>query len=155
MSLFVQGRLLSVITYDSDKPLTTYPEFLEACKKYDIIQFIDKEYEHPIDCLPDNIKYICLTRTQFNLPLNNLPSGLIGISLPDVYNCPLHNLPHGIKYIHVDNLIVNNQNLPSTIELISTGNGRFDKEGKSINIYEKYEKTNSFVDDYIWFWLYV
>jgi hypothetical protein len=48
MSLFVRGRLISIITYDDDEPMTKYPEFLEACSRYDMIYFKDNKYEHSI-----------------------------------------------------------------------------------------------------------
>ena len=59
--------------------------------------------------MPSNIKFINLSKTNFNLPLNNLPNELIAISLPEIYNQTLDYLPFGIKYIYINNFLNGNK----------------------------------------------
>jgi hypothetical protein len=124
MPKFINGKLLSIITYEDSTPISNYPDFLEACAKYDILEFKAYNYNHPIDCLPSNLKYINLAAANyFNHPLNNLPTSLVGISLPRDYNQQLDNLPNGLKYLyfhatrmHWIHFHEKNRNLPSSIE---------------------------------------
>ena len=37
---------------------------------------------------------------KFNLPINNLPSTLISLTLGECFNQPVNNLPNSLKYLH-------------------------------------------------------
>jgi hypothetical protein len=101
MPKYIDGKLLSIITYEDDKPIAEEKEFLEACAKYDIVEFTNISYNHPIDSLPSNIKFINISLCRdFNHVLYNLPAGLIGLSLPGNYDKPLNYLPNGLQFLY-------------------------------------------------------
>jgi hypothetical protein len=101
MPKYKNGKLLNIITYEDDTPISEQIEFLEACTKYDIVDFTNLLYNYPIDCLPSNIKFINISLCiDFNQLLNNLPINLLGLSLPGKYDKPLDYLPYGLKYLY-------------------------------------------------------
>jgi hypothetical protein len=141
MSRYVNGKLYSVITYEDDTPIADNPDFLKACTNYEIVEFKHYLYNHPIDCLPNNIKFINLVNCQsFMQPLHNLPSGLIGLSLPRNYNQLLCYLQHGLKYIYFNETYFNSyvrsiiEYLPASLKYIATNSDCFDMENKQFLI---------------------
>ena len=74
MPKYIDGKLYNIISYENDTPIEDQPAFLEACSKYDIVDFTHHLYNHPIDSLPNNIKFINLAKCNvFDKILKNLP----------------------------------------------------------------------------------
>ena len=137
MPRYCNGKLYSVITYDDGTPIADHSDFLEACTNYEIVEFKHHLYDHSIDCLPNNIKFINLSMCgNFNKPLVNLPASLIGLSLPRDYNQSLHYLPHGLKYIYFNETYSNSyvksiiECVPASLKYIFTNSNCFDMETK-------------------------
>ena len=137
MPRYCNGKLYSVITYEDDTPITDHPDFLKACTNHEIVEFNHHLYNHSIDCLPNNIKFINLAMCRnFNKPLVNLPASLIGLSLPLDYNQSLCYLPHGLKYIYFNETYFNPyvrsmiEYLPASLKYIFTNSDCFDMETK-------------------------
>ena len=128
MSRFINGQLYSIISYEDETPIADNPAFLEACTRYDIVEFTALRYNHLVDCLPNNVKFICFSRAEyFQQLLTNLPSGLIGLILPRDYKLPLDNLPYGVKYLFYNTtrprwrlILEMNPNLPPTVKYIGS-----------------------------------
>jgi hypothetical protein len=86
------------------------------------------DYDYPLDNLPSGLEYLCLP-DKYNHPLDNLPSSLIGFVFPALngtyYDYSFDNLPYGIKYIELgditfgDDVINPYDNLPSTLEILN------------------------------------
>ena len=140
MPTFINGKLYNIITYEDATPISNHPDFLDACSKYDILDFTNPNFNYPIDSLPNNIKYINLALCQkFNQPVDNLPSQLIGLSLPRGYNHPLLNhLPLGIKYMYFNEKWLNNycrsiiKCAPASLIYLFTNTIHFDLETQKI-----------------------
>jgi hypothetical protein len=136
MSRYINGKLYSIISYEDRTPVAENLVFLEACTTYDIVEFTELYYNHPIDCLPNNVKFICLSRAEhFKQPLRNLPSGIIGLILPRYYSLPLEDLPHGIKYLYYNTtrpcwteILELSPNLPATLKYIGASLQYYDME---------------------------
>jgi hypothetical protein len=145
MPRYFDGKLYSVITYEDHTPIADHPDFLEACTNNEIVEFKHHLYDHSINCLPNNIKFINLAMCgNFKKPLENLPASLIGLSLPRGYNQPLNYLPHGLKYIYFDEVYFNSyvksiiECAPASLKYICTISNCFDMETQNILTTEKY-----------------
>lgn len=107
------------ITWPYGRPLDR--KFLEilAALGAKCIQF-KPSFNYDISGLPSCIKRIIFPiNSDFNQPLDNLPSGLEELELYDKFNHPLDNLPHGLL-----RLVINSdfnyplENLPSTLKYL-------------------------------------
>lgn len=99
----------------NDTPID--PVFIDILKSLNHIEFCPS-FNHSIDNLPSNITSIVFSiNSEFNQPLNNLPSCLQHLELYDAFNHPLDNLPYGLRTLLI-NADFNHplDNLPASLE---------------------------------------
>ncbi len=91
--------------------------FIDILKSLTYIEFCPS-FNNSIDNLPHNITSIVFSiNSEFNQPINNLPSCLQHLELYDAFNQPLDNLPNGLRKLII-NADFNHSldNLPASLE---------------------------------------
>lgn len=86
------------IDYECDSPFNI--KYLPASLK--ILKIYSTKFNENIDDLPNNLeKLIIFPWCKFNKPLNNLPTKLKILCIPEKFNNQLNNLPNNLEYLEI------------------------------------------------------
>lgn len=113
-------------------------------------------FDHPIDCLPNNIEKIIFDiDSVFNQQINNLPVNLKEIYLGNHFNQPVNCLPSSLtKIIFGISFNQSLDNLPNGLEELVLGIGFLQKlenlpsSIKKINIFDLYPYITNIIEKY-------
>lgn len=80
--------------------------------------YLSRSFSKPVDNLPPNLKYLYIYSCHFKHSLDNLPNNLTHLFLDDSYYNYIKHLPNSLKYLQTYSNILQNCQLPNSLETI-------------------------------------